>query len=72
MLPKRWVVERTWVWLGRYRRLSKDWEYETAVSETWVRVCAVHQMARRLKPDRERQQPLFKYKKESRRAAQEA
>jgi putative transposase len=72
LLPKRWVVERTWAWLGRYRRLGKDWEYETGVSEAWVRVCAVHQMARRMKPDRERQQPPLKYKKESRKAVQEA
>jgi putative transposase len=72
LLPKRWVVERTWAWLGRYRRLSKDYEYETAVSETWIQVCAVHQMLRRLKPDKERQMPPFKYKKETRKAVVEA
>lgn len=68
LLPRRWVVERTWAWLGRYRRLSKDYEYETAVSEAWIQVAAVHQMARRLKPDRKRQQPSFKYKKAKRKA----
>ena len=33
-LPKRWIVERTFAWLGRYRRLSKDYEFHTYNSET--------------------------------------
>jgi putative transposase len=32
VLPRRWVVERTFGWLGRYRRLSKDYEYLTETS----------------------------------------
>ena len=36
LLPKRWVVERTFAWINRYRRLSKDYEYLPEVSETWI------------------------------------
>jgi putative transposase len=49
-LPKRWVVERTFAWLGRYRRLSKDYEKLTETSATAVQVSAIHHMLRRLKP----------------------
>jgi putative transposase len=34
--PKRWVVERTFGWLGRYRRLSKDYEAKSDTEEAWV------------------------------------
>jgi putative transposase len=34
--PKRWVVERTFGWLGRYRRLSKDYEAKCDTEEAWV------------------------------------
>ena len=34
--PRRWVVERTFGWLGRCRRLSKDYEEDPATSETWI------------------------------------
>jgi putative transposase len=47
VLPRRWVVERTFAWLSRYRRLSKDYEYLTAVSETMILVAMIHIMARR-------------------------
>jgi len=47
LLPRRWVVERTFGWLFRYRRLSKDYEYLTSVSETMVVVAMTHLMARR-------------------------
>jgi len=47
VLPRRWVVERTFAWLARYRRMSKDYEYLTAVSETMILVAMIHIMARR-------------------------
>jgi putative transposase len=50
LLPRRWVVERTFAWLGNYRRLSKDYEYLTAVSETMITVAMIHMMARRVLP----------------------
>ena len=48
VLPRRWVVERTFAWLGRCRRLSKDYEATTASSEAFVKLAMVHHMARRL------------------------
>jgi putative transposase len=48
VLPRRWVVERTFGWLGRSRRLSKDYEEQTASSEAMVKIAMIHLMARRL------------------------
>jgi putative transposase len=48
LLPWRWIVERTFGWLGRYRRLSKDYEYLPHTSETMMRVAMIHLMVRRL------------------------
>jgi putative transposase len=48
VLPRRWVVERTFGWLGRYRRLSKDYEYLTATSETMIYIAMTSLMLRRL------------------------
>ena len=50
VLPKRWIVERTFAWLGKCRRLSKDYEHVPAVSESWVYVAMIHLMLRRLHP----------------------
>ncbi|OHV73941.1 hypothetical protein BCD48_32890 [Pseudofrankia sp. BMG5.36] len=36
VVPRRWVVERTFAWLGKYRRLSKDYEYLTATAENAI------------------------------------
>jgi len=48
VLPKRWVVERTFAWFGRYRRLSKDYEYLPTTSETMLYAAMVNLMLRRL------------------------
>lgn len=48
LLPGRWVVERTFAWLGKCRRLSKDYEVLPSVSATFVRLAMIHLMLRRL------------------------
>lgn len=48
VLPRRWVVERTFAWLGRYRRLSKDYEQLTRNSESMIHLAMIHVMVRRL------------------------
>lgn len=50
LLPKRWVVERTFAWLGRARRLSKDHERRTDSSESMVRVRGIQLLLNRLQP----------------------
>jgi putative transposase len=67
LLPKRWVVERTFAWLGRYRVHSKDYDRLTASSEAQVRISTIHGMLRRLKPPRVKYR--FRYKRGRRRAA---
>jgi len=46
LLPKRWVVERTFGWLGRCRRLAKDWEATIASSEAWLLLASIRRMTR--------------------------
>jgi len=52
VLPKRWIVERTFAWLGKCRRLAKDFEHLTASSEALIRLAMVGLMLRRLRPAR--------------------
>jgi putative transposase len=59
----RWVVEQSIACMNRYRRLSKDYEYNTTSSETWVQIAAVQRMLRRSRPDLDQIQPAFQYPK---------
>ena len=47
-LPKRWIVERTFGWLNRFRRLSKDYEVYSEVSEAMIYSSLLRLMVRRL------------------------
>jgi len=69
LVHRRWAVERTFAWLGRYRRNSKDYERLTASSEATVKVSMIHLMLRRLRPDKTRQMPAFTYSRKLRKAA---
>ncbi len=53
-LPHRWIVERTFGWLNRWRRLSKDYEHLTDTSESTIRVVMIYLMVRRLAPPKRR------------------
>jgi putative transposase len=46
--PKRWIVERTFAWLGRFRRLSKDYEYLVETSRAMIYLALTRLMLRRL------------------------
>ncbi|MFZ0527810.1 MAG: transposase, partial [Xanthobacteraceae bacterium] len=46
--PRRWVVERTFAWLGRCRRLAKDFETTIASAVAWVFVAHIRTLTRRL------------------------
>jgi len=50
VVKRRWIVERTFGWLNRCRRLSKDYEALTRTSESWVRLAMIGVMIRRLGP----------------------
>jgi transposase len=48
VLPRRWVVERTFAWLGRCRRLSKDWKNSIVSAEAWVTIAHIRRANRLL------------------------
>jgi len=48
VLPRRWVVERTFAWLMKFRRLSRDLEERPQSSEAWIRIAMINIMVRRL------------------------
>jgi putative transposase len=48
VLPRRWVVERTFGWLGRYRRLNRDYERQAKTGETMVYLAMIRLMLARL------------------------
>ena len=48
VLPRRWVVERTFAWLGRCRRLAKDFEKTIASAEAWITIAHIRLVTRRL------------------------
>lgn len=51
VIPRRWVVERTFSWLNKYRRLSKDYEYHTDTSEVMIQIAMIGIMLHRLAPE---------------------
>ena len=57
--PKRWIVERTFGWFNRYRRLSKDDERNPTSSEAWVHIAMIHRMSRFTFPDQNRDDDLL-------------
>jgi putative transposase len=62
-LPRRWVVERTFAWLGRYRRNSRDYERFTDSSEAMIKISSIHRMLRLLNPNQSKTPVPFKYRK---------
>ena len=64
LLPKRWVSERSFAWSGRDRRHSKDYEYFTESSESWVRISAIGADAAEAGTRRIAEAVPFKYEKQ--------
>jgi putative transposase len=62
LLHRRWVVERSFAWLGRYRRNSRDYEWSPRSSEAVIKVCSIHRMLRLLAPDQTRKPVPFRYR----------
>jgi transposase len=51
VLPRRWVVERTFAWLSTWRRLAKDYELLPSSAESWIYLAMIRTMLRRLASD---------------------
>jgi transposase len=62
LLHRRWVVERTFAWLGRYRRNSRDYERSTDSSEAVIKVSSIHRMLRLLSPHESGTPVPYKYR----------
>jgi putative transposase len=69
LLHRRWVVERSFAWLGRCRRHSRDYERDTRSSEAQIQISAIHLMLRRLKPNTDKPTPPFHYPRKATKAA---
>jgi putative transposase len=67
VLPSRWVVERSYAWMGWNRRLSKDYERTTSSSEAWCQLSMIHLLVRRLSPSKD--VPAFKYRSSGKKVA---
>ena len=50
VLPRRWVVERTFAWLGKFRRLARDYETNSESAKSWIQIAMLSLMVNRLKP----------------------
>lgn len=61
-LRSRWVVERTFAWLGRYRRLSKDYEHLPETSEAVIKIAGIHHYLRRVCPNKRSRSQRFRFK----------
>ena len=56
------MVERTFAWLGRYRRSSRDYEWHPDSSTSMIRISSIHRMLKILKPDQSKKPVPFKYR----------
>jgi putative transposase len=63
--PQRYVVERTFAWLGRYRRNSRDYERFAESSEAMIKACSIHRMLMLLKQDKMKPPIPFKYREKA-------
>jgi putative transposase len=69
LLHRRWVVERTFAWLGRYWRNSKDYERRTDSSEATLKISAIQHLLKRLRPHKSTKSNPFKYERKTVQAA---
>lgn len=65
LLPKRWVVERSFAWWGRYRRQSRDYEWRPESSESMIKLGAIQNMLKRLDTDPAKANPFHYPKKQA-------